>query len=111
MVIRSFNGPAVIQFDSAGGFPGECLRIDRAYVKLIGIKLLNCTTGIHSTNQDGDLSLDSITIENSIQAINFQQIRGKVTLRHIAMKNILDVPPWFFSKVDSLDTLGSLETH
>lgn len=104
IVIRSFGGPAIIQYVGTSSLDEVCLPIDQGYVKIVGVTFRNCRKAIFASNFSGWLVLDSVTFDRNYAALDIQQVRGKVSLSNIVLQGNTDSPPYFFAKIDSLDT-------
>lgn len=107
IVIRSYGGIATIRNppDKDGNHITLCLEIEGSYVKIVGVTVLNCETGIFAQSLGGPITLDSVRVENTSIALDLQKMKGKIKLHHIRLVNNVQEPPYLFAGTDSLDTL------
>lgn len=106
VVIRSFGGQALIRADTIHGEKSSsCLWIQQPFVKVVGLTFMNCGTGIFASSLDGPLTLDSVRIEFTEIALDFQRVSGVLKLHHVQLNSNVADPPFLFSRIDILDTL------
>jgi hypothetical protein len=106
LVVHSFGGQVLIRLLPTGGnLPTTCLQITQPYVKLVGVTFINCQTAIFAQGSGGPIILDSVQIQNSLVALDFNFWGGRLQLHHVNLTGTVQDPPFYLPKADSLDTL------
>lgn len=107
IVIRSYGGTATFYNppDKYGQHITQCMEIQGSFVQIVGLRFLNCETGIFAQSLQGPLTLDSVGVENTTIALDLQKIKGRLKLHHIRLLENTEEPPFLLGGSDSLDTL------